>query len=341
MDCVLSYHMKALTCGVAKFNHQLARRLDVPMHQVFEPAAAAARHPLLSTKISEYSNTDIDRLAALLQTVGWRESYSIFLHAWTGTEIERQMLREAKDVFCVNAELASDLHGERPDLHEVWCPGTLLDARRFNDCELSVFTFGMAHKVRATFYDRLRQLLERTGKSYSMYLSTALHENTSFDDEFHVAFEQLQQIFGDQIHFLGYLSDPAVYNRLLDTTYFAAFFDKGVRANNTSVNIAMACGSVVITNFDDHSPPFLRPKENVVDIVTCEALPTDARTIARIGRNAAAVAEDAWGWDALVQSIQSSRGPSSGIDTAARAEHVRMNQSGSAVASSPASRLLR
>ena len=46
---------------------------------------------------------------------------------------------------------------------------------------MKVFTFGMAHKIRVPLYRRLRDLLEATGKSYSVYVSTALHENTSFD----------------------------------------------------------------------------------------------------------------------------------------------------------------
>ena len=45
-----------------------------------------------------------------------------------------------------------------------------------------------------------------------------------------------------------------MYNYLLNCTYFAAFFDKGVRGNNTSVNAAMAAGAVVITNLDGYSP---------------------------------------------------------------------------------------
>ena len=50
--------------------------------------------------------------------------------------------------------------------------------------ELSVFTFGMAHKIRVPLYRRLRDLLDATGKTYSVYVSTALHENTSFDGSF-------------------------------------------------------------------------------------------------------------------------------------------------------------
>ena len=57
------------------------------------------------------------------------------------------------------------------------------------------------------------------------------------------------------LYFLGNLSDVAVYNQLRESTFFAAFFDRGVRANNTSVAAAMETGAVVITNLDELSPP--------------------------------------------------------------------------------------
>ena len=97
----------------------------------------------------------------------------------------------------------------------------------------------MAHKIRVPLYRRLRDLLDATGKSYSVYVSTALHENTSFDGSFVVRFEELQSIFNGQVYFMGYLSDTAVFNHLIDCTFLAAFFEKGLRANNTTVNAAM------------------------------------------------------------------------------------------------------
>ena len=119
----------------------------------------------------------------------------------------------------------------------------------------------MAHKIRVPLYRRLRDLLEATGKTYSVYVSTALHENTSFDDSFVVRFEELQSIFNGRIYFMGYLSDTAVFNHLLDCTFLAAFFEKGLRANNTTVNAAMEVGCAVITNLDEHSPDGSRPHE--------------------------------------------------------------------------------
>lgn len=304
MDAILSYHMNPRTCGVAKFNVGLAQRLDVPVRQIFEPKAISCREPLLSLKIVELHDGDVAHLNDLLDVVGWRDSYSLFLHDWTDTEIERRMVGEAREVFCGNSELASRMASIRPDVEALWCPGTLIDARRFNHAKIRVFTFGMAHKIRSRYYDRLKHLLEQTGKPYCLYVSTALHENTSFDEEFSVAFEELREMFGEHVHFLGYLSDSATYNYLIDTTFFVAFFDAGVRANNTTVNAAMECGAVVITNLDEHSPPSFTHMENVIDINECDALPDEPDVLDRIGSNASAVVDDSLGWRALVDRMR-------------------------------------
>jgi hypothetical protein len=168
--------------------------------------------------------------------------FELFLHAFDNTALEKRMLAAAARVCCGNRELSEQLKPTRPDIVELFCPGTLLNPERFDTTELSVFTFGMAHKIRVPLYRRLRDLLEATGKTYSVYVSTALHENTSFDDSFVVRFEELQSIFNRQVYFMGYLSDTAVFNHLVDCTFVAAFFEKGLRANNTTVNAAMEVG---------------------------------------------------------------------------------------------------
>ncbi len=303
-DGVLGYHLNPLTCGVAKFNLLLARHLEVPMLSVFDDRAALMAHPVLSLKQSEFSDTDSAALVSLLGTASWRGGFSLFLHAWTDTDVERSLLSRAATVYCGNAELVAELRVQRPDVQDSWCPSTLLEPQRFRLEGLSVFAFGMAHKVRSELHRTVHALLEQTGRPYSVYLSTALHEGTAFDERFTVVFDELREIYGEHIYFLGYMSDTAVYNYLIDTTFFAAFFDKGVRANNTTVNAAMDCGSVVLTNFDEHSPGVFDHMHNVIDIHRCEALPTEPDTLQSIADSARATASGALGWDALVSRIR-------------------------------------
>ena len=301
IDCIAGYHLNPWTCGIAKFNAILARRLELPVVRIGSEELTSYRRPLLSLKMSEFSAED----ALALDTWIDRHTgeFELFLHAFDSAALEKRMLAAAARVMCGNRELFEQLRPTRPDIVEAFCPGTLLNPQRFDDTELRVFTFGMAHKIRVPLYRRLRDLLEATGKSYSVFVSTALHENTSFDDSFVVRFEELQSIFNGPIHFMGYLSDTAVFNQLVDCDFLAAFFEKGLRANNTTVNAAMEVGCAVITNLDEHSPKGLVHLKNVIDINRVERLPEPADAEA-IGRAAREIAHADYGWDQLVAQLR-------------------------------------
>lgn len=301
IDCIAGYHLNPWTCGIAKFNGILARHLGVPVVKFGSGEQRAYRRPLLSIKVAEFSATDAGALGSWI--AGHPSQFDLFLHGFDGTDIEKRLIVAASRVYCVNREIAHAVAPLRPDLVEVFCPGMLVNQQRFHRTELSVFTFGMAHKIRVPLYRRLRDLLEATGKSYSVFVSTALHENTSFDDSFVVRFEELQGIFSGQVYFMGYLSDTAVFNHLVDCTFLAAFFEKGLRANNTSVNAAMECGCAVITNLDEHSPDGLVHMKNVIDINACDRLP-DLEQTGTIGRAAREIAHANYGWDQLVAHLQ-------------------------------------
>jgi hypothetical protein len=301
IDCIAGYHLNPWTCGIAKFNTILAKYLDVPVVGLRAVELGSHQRPLLSLKLSEFSSADA---ADLDLWAGSRPGqFELFLHAFDGTEIEQRLVAAAGKVYCGNSELFTQLQSMRPDIHELFCPGTILNPQRFQRTELSVFTFGMAHKIRVPLYRQLRDLLDATGKSYSVYVSTALHENTSFDGSFVVRFEELQSIFNGQVYFMGYLSDTAVFNHLMDCTFLAAFFEKGLRANNTTVNAAMEVGCAVITNLDEHSPVGLTHMQNVIDISLCDRLP-DTEQTGRIGRAAREIAHGQYGWDRLVAQLR-------------------------------------
>jgi hypothetical protein len=301
IDCIAGYHLNPWTCGIAKFNAILAKHLDVEVVGIRAVELGSYERPLLSVKLSEFSDRDAADLA--LWCSAHRGCYEVFLHAFDHSDVEGRLVANAARVYVGNTELFGQLLPLRPDVQELFCPGTILQPQRFMKTDLSVFTFGMAHKIRVPLYRRLNELLERTGQTYSVYVSTALHENTSFDGSFVVTFEELQSIFGAQVYFMGYLSDTAVFNHLLDSTYLAAFFEKGLRANNTTVNAAMECGCTVITNLDGYSPVGLQHMSNIVDINQCDRLPTLEES-ERIGRAARKVALGQYGWDQLVGQLR-------------------------------------
>ena len=298
MDCILGYHLNPLSCGIAKFNLALGRELGIPVLSLFDPSAGSARRPLLSIKLSEFTYHHARDLERYLDERPATQSLRLFLHAYDDTALERRMVAEADVVYVGNGELAARLRQQRSDVVEAWCPGVLIDAKPFVPAELSVFTFGMAHKVRGEYYRKLDSLLQQTGKSYCLFLSTALHEGISIETAFDAAVKNIREGFAGPVYFLGFLSDAAVLHYLQTTTYFAAFFPKGVRANNTSVHSAMTAGAVVVTNLDDGSPPGYRHMQTLIDIEGCTALPTEGAALREISARAQAEASQ-FGWQAL------------------------------------------
>ncbi len=302
-DSILSYHLNPLTCGIAKFNLCLGDHLGLPVLPLFT-GDALVQHPLLSLKVSEFIEEDRLRLQLLAVSYGQGGGYDAFFHEYLGGPIELGLARGATRLFSANTEITETMRIGGLSPIELWAPGMLVDQVPFEPSELRIFSFGMAHKLRTGLYQKLHTLLESTGKNYRIYLSTAIHEGTGLDGSFESAFRELGTIFGDRIYFLGYLSDMAIYNHLLTTTYFCAFFEKGVRANNTSVHAAMKAGAAVITNLDHHSPKTYIHGVSLLDILQVDRLTTDPKELSTL-RNAGARVARSHDWSALAQQIRS------------------------------------
>src|SRR5215208_6155082 len=305
MDCVAGYHLNTMQCGIAKFNKNLAGQLGLPFFSVLDERLAHYREPLLSVRATEFTDEDAARFEAMLDELAAPDrTLHVFLHGYEDTPLERRLVRAATTVLCANAEMLARVRERRPDAVESWCPGMIESHDRFDPTEISIFTFGMAHKVKSRQYLRLKRLLDETRRSYALYVSSALHEGTSFDEGFSAAFDEIRSIFDGRAHFLGYLSDAGVYNWLTSSTYFVAFFDGGVRANNTSVNAAMDAGCAVITNLDAYSPSAYRHLETVIDVNEATELVTDAERLEGLRGRAQAAVRDTLSWDGLARVLR-------------------------------------
>jgi hypothetical protein len=271
-DVVSGYHLSPFTCGVARFNKMLADNLGVPVVSLFELRANSGV-PLLSIKLSEMKLAHRAKFGDPAWIDGLPTGFGLFLHDFAGEIDELALVKRAGTVFGGNAELCERLRPYRSDVIEAFCPGTLNLEVKVSEPALKVFTFGMAHKVRAESYRRLNELLRCTGLDYGLYVSTALHEDMAFDEVVEGAFEGIREVFDGPVHFLGFLSDEAVAAELARCAFLAAFFPAGCRANNTTVNAALAAGIPVVTNLDEWSPSYLRHGETMIDIARCERLP--------------------------------------------------------------------
>ena len=299
LDSVVTHHWDGLRSGVARFNTTLARQLGVPLHGVDELPRLERARPLLSFKVCELGPAHERHLEAYLARA---PLYEVFLHEYDGRDLERRLVTGAQRVHCGNAEIEAAVRPLHADLTLLWSPGHVGGARIYPQADLSVFTFGMAHKIRIDVFARLKQLLDRTRRSYAVYVSASNHETASLRDSESIVAE-MTAVFPETLYFLGTLSDEAVYNQLRRTTFFAAFFQHGVRANNSSVSAAMEHGAVVLTNLDEHSPPEYEHMRNLVDVTRCDELPLDSTALAGIGSAARDTAR-ARGWPLLIDRLR-------------------------------------
>jgi hypothetical protein len=309
IDALVTHHTDGFRSGVARFNELLAGHLGVPLKSLTDPAILELRRPLLSFKVTELG-CEVAPVVAALTAPG--RMWEIFLHEYHGGELERHLVAGAARVNCGNREIYERVRKLNEAANPVWTPGLLNDERTLPDPELSVFSFGMAHKIRADMFRRLRGLLDSSGKSYAIFVSAANHETVSMRDAEDV-FTEMHAIFPDELFFLGNLSDVAIAHWLKRATYFAAFFTPAVRANNTSVASAMERGVVVITNVDEFSPAECIHEKTVLDLLRCDELPTDPDFLAALGRRAGEAVRGR-NWAALVSRIEAGTGASPGTE---------------------------
>jgi hypothetical protein len=299
IDAVVTHHRDSFRSGVGRFNELLAERLGVPVIGIRRLLTAGVDRPLLSFKVAELAPAEVGVLEKVVETEPFE--WELFLHVYDGLPVEEALVRGAAHVHAGNHEVYAQVEKLARSADTLWSPGLILDERPFAETDISVFSFGMAHKIRTDLFERLRELLEATGRSYAVYLSAANHETTRMSDA-HLIFDELHEIFPSTLYFLGNLSDVAVYNYLRSSTFFASFFLGGVRANNGSIAAAMDKGAVVISNLDEHSPPEFRHLDNLVDITQTRELPLGAKELAGISRRARETAR-ARGWDQLVERL--------------------------------------
>jgi hypothetical protein len=241
-----------MTCGVAKFSAELARRLGVPFCGLHDDWGVS---PLLSLKWAEV----VDPLDAnFIRARCLIKRFGLFWHDSGDQSVLDNLTARASVVFYADPSLGS------PGL---WCPSLITPRKR----PVRLFSFGMAHKLQTDKYKRVRELLDAAGERYHLRVSVGIHEGTSLDGaEKH--FDALREIMGpEHVTILGILSDDAVSEELSNADYVLAFFEKGLRANNTTVHAAHLHGRRVISNFDEHSP--LPLHGNVVDLANAHEWP--------------------------------------------------------------------
>jgi hypothetical protein len=282
---LVSYHTNPYTCGVARFNQALATALSVSVCAVTKLAADKSDTLLLSLKFEEMPTEIAGNLLTHLIETG--ANFDLFLHGVTHSELEKKFVSSARRVIVATQEYADLIRAQREDVVAYFAPGAgdADDAGVAKNAEITLLTFGMAHKIRSEGYRKLGQLLSADSRTVQLEISTALHDGTSFSEDFFSVGSEISQVFDGNVSFLGFLADDEVSRRLHAADALVAFFPHGVRENNTTVLSAMAHGCAVITNFDSYSPGWMEHGKSVFDIDQLSTFPS-ANELIRVGEAA-------------------------------------------------------
>lgn len=270
-DCIVSYHTNPYTCGVARFNQALAQTLGVGVISVTEFINHSEGLPLLSLKFEEIPDQVAQELLQhMLQSTS---EFDLFLHGVQESEPRLKLVSQARKVFVGSADHADAIRSTRPDIVALFAPGAPFtgDQKSF---DLTLLTFGMSHKIRADGYRKLGEIMATDHRSVQLEISTALHEGTSFSEDFFSVNAEISEVFKGSVIFLGFLADIEVSRRMRAADALVAFFPLGVRENYTTVLSAMAHGCAVITNTDHYTPSWMRHGESVFDIDRLTTFPS-------------------------------------------------------------------
>lgn len=268
---IVSYHTNPYTCGVARFNQALARSLGVGVVSVSDFMAESEGLPFLSLKFEEMPEEIAQEV--LNRVLSLTLEFDLFLHGTQESESSRKLIAHARKVFVGSVEHADALRSTRPDIVALFAPGAPFTGDK-ESFDLTLLTFGMAHKIRADGYRKLGEIMAADHRSVQLEISTALHEGTSFSDDFFSVNAEISEVFKGSVIFLGFLADSEVSRRLRAADALIAFFPGGVRENNTTVLSAMAHGCAVITNTDRFTPSWMKHGESIFDIGQLTRFPT-------------------------------------------------------------------
>jgi len=279
---IVTFHTNPYTCGVARFNIALAENLQIPLLTLKDFLAKPIPGALLSIKCEEIGEENSGELSRFL--VSSSEKFDVYLHGLDSSEAEQIVIAQAARIFTATLEMADAIRSSRIDVLSTFAPGAN-PSPVLKQVDCTLLTFGMAHKIRVDGYRKLGEILQGDNRMFRLEISTALHEGTTFSEDFFTVGKDIREVFDGNVSFLGFLADEEVSNRMRAADALVAFFPHGVRENNTTVLSAMSHGCAVITNIDKYSPSWMIHGSSVIDIEKMTAFPTSSE-LESIGRNA-------------------------------------------------------
>ena len=279
---VVTFHTNPYTCGVARFNIALAESLQIPLLILNDFLAEPISGALLSIKCEEIGEENSGELSRFL--VSSAEKFDVYLHGLDNSDAEKIVITQAARIFTATMEMADAIRITRNDVVSTFAPGAS-PSPAMKHVDSTLLTFGMAHKIRVAGYRKLGEILHGESRTFRLEISTALHEGTTFSEDFFTVGNEIRDVFDGNVSFLGFLADEEVSKRMRAADALVAFFPHGVRENNTTVLSAMSHGCAVITNIDRYSPSWMIHGSSIFDIDKMTEFPSVSE-LEEVGRNA-------------------------------------------------------
>jgi len=303
-SCVVSSNIKPHLSGAAKFSFLLAQKLNIPCVGLSEiKKLKRGDNVLLSLAICK-TNPD-------LETEAWRwvtyteekgVNYNIFFHTFDDLPIEHALIKNANKVYCGNEEIYQALKEFNKPIYSLWTSSLINREVDIEKDIYNIFSFGMAFKIHTKHHRFFAKRMEELGINYIIRFSTGFHERAHFGNYDAIASE-LEDIYGDKVHFYGFLSDEAVSYFIQSSDLFVNFFPKGVRANNSTIYAVMEQGCPVLTNTDAYSPSWMKSGVNMLDVGDMKKNLFDKKQLKKIGKKAVIDVNKYASWGRLITKI--------------------------------------
>jgi hypothetical protein len=307
-QAIISSHTNPHLSGVAKFNLILAKKMKISCLGISEfnnIDLKSTQRVLLSLKLSDITPEETVSLKTLLTFLTEKNlKYDVFFHTFTNSSIEALVVKTCEKIFSGNLQLDKVLIPLGKPVVSSWCPSLLDQVNLSFSHKLNIFSFGMAHKLQPKLHEKLATQLNNEKIDYALYVSTAFHEKAKFGD-FGSISKDLTNIYGDKIFFLGFLSDASVNYFLDNVDLVVAFFEQGVRGNNTSVYAAFEKAKPLLTNVDENSLKWIEHGKNFLNIDKIEKTDFEPEYLQKLGLAGKADYLQNASWESLIQVIDS------------------------------------
>jgi hypothetical protein len=311
---IVSTHSSPIFSGVAKFGIILADRLKcdfLSFSDFFANPSKFTGRILLSIKVLDLESAEIDHLRLFLSGSINHEDFSfdVFLHSFSQSDIECELLDRARSIFCGNAAIYADTFHWREKTQHLWCPSLLDRIERgtpsFDESKIvRILNFGMAHKLIYTRAAATFATLTRIGIEFEIFISSSFHEKAAFGD-FKAVSSRIKSEFPTRVTFLGYLTDEGIWEISNHMDVMLCFFDPAARDNNTTLYSAIELGLPLISSTDQLSPDWLVDDETFLELSKLTREKFCKANLLRIAKNAYVQVSEKRSWELLATRFTS------------------------------------